>query len=353
MNKQQFAFITGIAGQDGSFLTEFLIEKGYIVYGLVRRTSNMTNLDRLKDINGKNKNLLLYYGDMIDISSILSILNKIWTNINSHPNNDKILEIYNLAGQSHVKISFETPIYTSQVNAIGTLNLLEAIVQLNLTKNVKLYQAATSEMYGLTDTPQHELTGMCPQSPYAISKLFSYWIIKNYRDIYNMYTTNGILFNHESERRPENFVSRKITTYVGLYFNKKISTPLQLGNLYAKRDWGYAKDYVQAMWLILQQKYPDDYVVSTGKQYTVKQFVETAFSFIDVVIRWEGTGSDEKGYNSETNELLIEINPKYFRPTEVDNLQGDSTKANHILGWYPETSFEQLVKIMVDFDKCR
>lgn len=344
------AFITGIAGQDGSYLAELLLSKGYKIYGLVRRSSNMVNLDRLKDIHN-NPNLQVHYGDMIDISSIMCILTKAFQDICI--DNGEYLEIYNLAAQSHVRVSFDMPIYTAQVDGIGTLNLLEAVIQLGFKDNVRIYQASTSELFGSTPPPQNENTLMVPRSPYAIAKLFAYWMIQNYRESHNMFVVNGILFNHESERRPENFVSRKITKFVGAYNRHKGDiTPLQIGNMYAKRDWGYAKDYVETMWMMLQQDKPKDFVIGTGEQHTVKEFIEKALSYIDVEIYWKGTGDDEKGYDKDTGKVIVEVNPKYYRPTEVFSLQADFSKATEVLRWKPKTRFDELVRIMVDCDKC-
>jgi GDPmannose 4,6-dehydratase len=308
----------------------------------------MVNLDRLKNIHN-DKNLNVHYGDMIDLSSIMCILTKAYKDSDKDEGN--YLEIYNLAAQSHVRVSFDMPIYTAQVDAVGTLNLLEAVNQLGIKDCVKIYQASTSELFGSTPPPQSENTPMNPRSPYAIAKLFAYWTVKNYRESHNMFIVNGILFNHESERRPENFVSRKITKFVGAYQRDSAISPLQIGNMYAKRDWGYAKDYVETMWLMLQQEKAEDFVIGTGEQHTVKEFIEKAFSHIDIQIRWEGTGDDEKGFDTNTGKVIVEVNPKYYRPTEVCSLQGDFTKAALVLGWKPKTMFDDLVKIMVEYDK--
>jgi GDPmannose 4,6-dehydratase len=342
------AFITGISGQDGSFLAEFLIKKGYVVYGMVRRSSHMSNLDRLKNIRC-SKQLHIHYGDITDLSSIIRIINLAY---NDPFREGKPLEVYNLAAQSHVRVSFDTPMYTAQSDAIGTLNVLEAIIQLpnHDPKNVRFYQASTSELFGCTPGPQSETTLMQPQSPYGVAKLYAYWIVNNYRSIYKGFFVNGILFNHESERRTENFVTRKITQYVAKYHKAGATEALEMGNMYSKRDWGYAPDYVEAMYLMLQQKDPEDFVISTGECHTVKEFIECAFFCIGVKIRWVGEGLAEKGYNKSNGDLLITVNPVYFRPTEVDFLLGDSTKAKEILGWVSKTPFLDLVKIMVNKD---
>lgn len=338
---KHIAFISGIAGQDGSYLAELLIEKGYKVYGLARRSSHMSNFDRLKSIKG-HPDLHVVYGDVTDVSSIMSILCK----TRDDPERDLTapIEIYNLAAQSHVKISFDIPIYTANTDAIGALNILEAVKSLDLVGSTRIYQASTSELYGSTPPPQSESTPMCPQSPYAISKLFAFWMVKNYRDAYGMYVVNGILFNHESERRPENFVSRKITSYVARYHKGLVDQPLELGNLYAKRDWGYAKDFVQAMWAILQKDTPQDYVIATGKQYTVKEFVDIAFKCINVILTWKG----DEAWDGE--QRVVVVNPAYFRPTEVESLCGNPDLARKELGWTPKTSIEELVRIMVHYD---
>lgn len=338
------AIITGAAGQDGSYLTECLLEKGYIVFGMVRRSSNMRNFDRISHL--KSPFLHVVYGDVTDFSSITTLLNKAVTHL--EVDHTKPIEVYNLAAQSHVKVSFEVPIYTAHVDAIGTLNMLEAIVQLNLADRVRFYQASTSELYGNTLPPQNESSPMIPQSPYAIAKQFSFNIVKNYREAYGIFAVNGILFNHESERRAENFVTRKITQNVAKRYHGS-NTILRLGNLYSKRDWGYAKDFINAMWLMLQQSTPEDFVIATGQQHSIKDFVMEAFAVIGIVVRWEGTGLDEKGYDQHGN-LIVEIDPTYFRPIEVDSLQGDASKANNLLGWSPTTCFKDLVKHMVEHD---
>ena len=335
------ALITGITGQDGSYLAEFLLEKGYEVHGLVRRSSyfNRQRLEHLyKGKEKRNKKLFLHYGDMTDSSSLYMLLSNI-----------KPDEIYNLAAQSHVQCSFEIPEYTANSDAIGVLRLLEAIRSLRLD-NVKLYQASTSELYGLVrESPQSEKTPFYPRSPYAVAKLYAYWIIVNYREAYNIFACNGILFNHESPRRGENFVSRKITLGVAgikLGINEKI----YLGNLDAKRDWGYAKDYVEAMWLMLQLDKPKDLVIATGQAHSVREFVESSFKEIGIYIRWEGKGLEEKGIDKKTGKILVEVDKSYFRPTEVDLLLGDASKAKSILGWKPKITFNELVKMMVKED---
>lgn len=336
------AVITGVAGQDGSYLAEFLIEKGYVVYGMVRRSSSMMTRDRLKNLRGHQR-FHIVYGDITDISSIQDIINKAF---HDPQRGEQPLEVYNLAAQSHVKVSFDTPIYTTHCDAIGVLNVLESILKLGIKNMVRFYQASTSELYGSTMPPQNETSLMQPQSPYGVAKLYAYWLVKNYRDAHGMYVVNGILFNHESERRAENFVTRKITLHVA----KTPDQVLGLGNLYAKRDWGYAKDYVEAMWLMLQQPFGDDYVVATEKQHTVKEFVELAYNVIDRKIRWEGNGIHEKGYDADTGRLLIVVDPAYFRPTEVDSLMGDTTKVKTKLGWVPKHTLQDIVRIMVEAD---
>lgn len=339
------AFITGITGQDGSYLAELLLEKGYIVYGMKRRHSyiNTTRIDHLLD------KLHLFYGDMNDAISITHILSKIKekhfvSNVTCR------LEIYNLAAQSHVQISFDVPEYTAESDALGTLRLLEAIRNLSMSKYTRLYQASTSEMFGLVqETPQKETTPFYPRSPYGVAKLYSHWIVKNYREAYGIYACSGILFNHESPRRGQNFVTRKVTLAVANIV-KGLQNTLTMGNIDTYRDWGHARDYVRGMWLMLQQEVPDDFVLATGKQYSVRTFVELAFIHVGIVIRWEGSGSSEKGYDSKTGALRIEISPEYYRPTEVDSLLGDSTKARDILGWTHEVEFTDLVKEMVESD---
>lgn len=340
------AFITGISGQDGSYLTEFLLDKGYAIYGMVRRSSRMTNLDRLTSIR-THKNLHIHYGDVTDLSSIIRILNMAYQD---PARGNAPLEVYNLAAQSHVKVSFSTPMYTAQTDAIGVLNMLEAIIQLPdySPKSVRFYQASTSELYGSTPGPQNEETLMQPQSPYAVAKLYAFWAVKNYRDIYKGFFVNGILFNHESERRAENFVTRKITQHVAQWHSGSRS-PLHIGNLYARRDWGHAKDYIEAMYLMLKHTTPEDFVISTGECHTVKEFINEAYAHIGVQIQWEGQGLHEKGYN-HLGEVVVVIDPNYFRPTEVEFLQGDCSKAKQKLQWQPKHSFNDLVKLMVEHD---
>lgn len=340
------AIITGTAGQDGSYLCELLLQKGYHVFGMVRRNSSLV-LDRLKEAR-KDPKLSLMYGDVTDIASIFNI----FKHASRHPAFDEgPLEVYNLAAQSHVKVSFETPVYTCNADALGVLNILEVVVQLNLTRKVRFYQASTSEMYGSSEPPQDENTPFHPRSPYAIAKLYAYWMVKNYREAHGIYAVNGVLFNHESERRGETFVSRKISRAVAHYAKQPATYPvLSLGNLHSERDWGHAYDYVIAMWKMLQQERPDDYVVATGSSYTVKHFVETAFGHVGVPLRWEGSGTDEKGYHATTGQLLVAVDARYFRPTEVDSLRGDATKARTNLGWLPSISFEELVRRMVTHD---
>ncbi len=336
------ALITGVTGQDGSYLAEFLIKKGYMVHGIVRRSSSF-NRERLKGIydyaHEERSRLLLHYGDMTDSSSILRILQL-----------TKPDEIYNLAAQSHVHVSFDVPEYTANADAVGTLRLLEAIKILGMLKKVKFYNASTSELYGLAqETPQNEKTPFHPRSPYAIAKLYAYWITVNYREAYGLFACNGILFNHESERRGENFVSKKITQQV-VKIKLGLDTNLVLGNLNAKRDWGYAKEYVEPMWLMLQQKEPEDFVIATGKSHSVREFVDMAFKLVGIEVIWKGKGMDEKCIDKKTGKTLVEIDPKYFRPAEVDELIGDASKAKQKLNWSPKTTFEELVKIMVDYD---
>jgi GDPmannose 4,6-dehydratase len=336
------ALITGVTGQDGSYLAEFLLKKGYEVHGLVRRSSsfNRGRIEHLLSLNSSTQNkLLLHYGDMIDSSNIIRNVKEI------EPG-----EIYHLAAQSHVKISFETPEYTADADGLGTLRLLEAVRLLNLEEKTKIYNASTSELYGkVQEIPQNEETPFYPRSPYGIAKLYAYWITKNYREAYNMFTCNGIFFNHESPRRGENFVTRKITLSIANILKGK-QKRIHLGNLNAKRDWGYASDYVEAMWLMLQQKVPEDYVIATGINHSVREFVELAFKEVNIDIEWKGKGVNEKGINKKSGEILVEVSPKYFRPSEVNVLLGDATKAKEKLGWTSKTSFEELVKMMVDAD---
>ncbi len=331
------ALITGITGQDGSYLAEFLLEKGYEVHGITRRAS-ISNTARINHIIDK---ITLHDGDLSDSSSIMRIINI------CQPD-----EIYNLAAQSHVQVSFDVPEYSGDVDAIGVLRILEACRILGIEKKVKVYQASTSELYGkVEEVPQRETTPFHPYSPYAVAKQYGFWITKEYREAYGMFAVNGILFNHESERRGENFVTRKITLAAGR-IAEGIQDHLELGNMDSLRDWGYAKDYVKCMWLILQQETPDDFVIATGEQHTVRDFTERAFAANGIKIRWEGTGIDEKGYDVETGKMVVCVNPQWFRPTDVDNLWGDPTKAKTVLGWNPqETSYEQLVEIMAKHDR--
>ena len=335
--KKPIALITGITGQDGSYLCELLLSKGYIVHGVKRRSSyfNTTRIDDIyKDPHSDSVNLFLHYGDITDSSNMHSLINEI------NPN-----EIYNLAAQSHVAISFEIPEYTAQVDGLGTLRILEAI-RLQNKKNTRFYQASTSELYGETsEIPQSESTPFKPRSPYAVAKIYSYWLVKNYREAYNLHTSNGILFNHESPRRGENFVTRKITRGFARIKNGKEKC-IYLGNLEAKRDWGHAKDYVYAQWLILQQDYPDDYVIATGESRSVREFCVKVASWFDYELIFEGKGLKEIGIDKKTGQILIRIDPKNFRPTEVDYLLGDSSKAKKTLGWEPKISFDKLVEEM-------
>ena len=338
---KKIALITGITGQDGSYLAQFLLNKGYIVHGIARRSSsfNRARLDSFYSSYEREGNLILHYGDMTDSTSILSILQK------SQPD-----EVYHLAAQSHVKISFEIPEYTANADAVGTLRILESIKTLGMMEKVRFYNSSTSELFGLAqESPQTEKTPFYPRSPYGIAKLYAHWITLNFREAYGMFACNGILFNHESERRGENFVSKKITQQVAK-IKYGMDNILELGNLDAKRDWGYAKEYVEAMWLMLQQYKPEDFVIATGKNHTVREFVEKSFSRINIKIIWEGKNLNEKGVDSKTGKILVRINPKYFRPTEVDVLLGDPSYAKKKLGWKPKMSFDELVNTMVDYD---
>lgn len=332
------ALITGITGQDGSYLAEFLLEKNYEVHGIIRRSSSI-NTSRIENII-ENENFYLHYGDLTDSNNITNLIKQILPD-----------EIYNLAAQSHVKISFETPEYTGEVDALGTLRILEAVKLLGLEKKTKIYQASTSELYGcVQEVPQTEKTPFYPRSPYGVAKLYGYWITKNYRESYGMFASNGILFNHESPRRGENFVTRKITLSVAR-ISKGIQKKLYLGNLNAMRDWGYAKDYVECMWLMLQADRADDYVIATGEMHTVREFVELSFKEVGIDIEWIGEGINEKGLDSKTKKILVEVDEKFFRPAEVDQLLGSPEKAKKELNWNPtKTSFEDLVKIMVESD---
>lgn len=336
------ALITGVTGQDGAYLAELLLEKGYIVHGIKRRSS-MFNTDRIdhlyRDQHEKNVNFILHYGDLTDSTNLIRIVQEVQPD-----------EIYNLAAQSHVKVSFETPEYTANSDALGTLRILEAIRILKLEKKTRFYQASTSELYGLVqEVPQKETTPFYPRSPYGVAKLYGFWITKNYREAYGMYACNGILFNHESPLRGETFVTRKITRAVA-----KISLGMQeklfLGNIDSERDWGHAKDYVEGMWRMLQQENADDYVLATGIKITVRDFVNMAFAETGIQLRWEGKAENEKGIDVSTGKLVVEIDPKYYRPAEVDLLVGDATKAKTKLGWAPKYSVETLCKEMVQAD---
>ena len=341
------ALITGITGQDGSFLAEFLLEKGYEVHGILRRSSsfNTSRIEHLylkewiKDMS-KERAINLHYGDMTDSSSLIRIIQTIQPD-----------EIYNLAAQSHVKVSFDVPEYTADTDAVGTLRLLEAVRILGFEKKCRIYQASTSELFGLVqEIPQKETTPFYPRSPYGVAKLYGFWITKNYRESYGMFAVNGILFNHESERRGETFVTRKITIAAARIAKGK-QDKLFLGNLSALRDWGYAKDYVECMWLMLQHDVPEDFVIATGEQHSVREFTHLAFRNAGIELRFEGEGACEKGIDIKTNKVIVEVDEKYFRPSEVETLLGDPTKAKTLLGWNPSsTSFEELVRIMVKHD---
>ena len=332
------ALITGITGQDGSYLAEFLLEKGYCVHGVVRRAS-ISNTSRIEHLL-KDNLITIHDGDLTDSSSLIRIINLV-----------KPDEIYNLAAQSHVQVSFDVPEYSGDVDALGVLRILEAVRILNMTKTCRIYQASTSELYGkVEEIPQTEKTPFHPYSPYAVAKQYGFWITKEYREAYGMFAVNGILFNHESERRGENFVTRKITLAAGR-IAEGLQDHLELGNIDSLRDWGYAKDYVECMWLMLQHEVPEDFVIATGEQHTVRDFTERAFQEVGIQLYWEGTGVDEKGYDAKTGKMLICVNPKWFRPTDVDNLWGNPAKARDILGWNPQkTSYEELIKIMVQHD---
>ncbi len=333
--KKKIALISGITGQDGSYLSELLIKKNYYVYGIVRRSSSL-NTSRIDHLNG-NKNLKLLHGDVLDSGHIERVVSKI-----------KPDEIYNLAAQSHVKVSFEIPQYTSQVDAIATLSFLEAIRKVN--KKIKFYQASTSELYGNSKLNfQNEKTPFEPRSPYAVAKLYSYWIVKNYRDSYGLFASNGILFNHESPRRQVTFVTKKITrgaSRIKLGIDKK----LVLGNLYSYRDWGYAPEYVDGMWRMLQKNKADDYVLATGKSYSIKDFINKSFNNLDIDIRWEGKGLNEFGYNYKTNKKIVLVDKKFYRPSEVNFLKGNYSKAKKSLNWVPRTNLNMLIKLMIDHD---
>ena len=346
--KPKTALITGITGQDGSYLAEFLLDKGYEVHGILRRASyfNTSRIEHLyfeewiKDMQQK-KSIELHYGDMTDSSSLLRIIQSV-----------KPDEIYNLAAQSHVKVSFEVPEYTAESDAVGTLRILEAVRILGLEKTCRIYQASTSELYGkVLEVPQSETTPFYPRSPYGVAKQYGFWITKNYREAYGMFAVNGILFNHESERRGETFVTRKITIAASR-IHHGLQKKLYMGNLSSLRDWGYAKDYVECMWLMLQHHEPEDFVIATGEMHTVREFIELAFAEVNIPIKWQGKGDEEKGINANTGEVIVEVDPRYFRPTEVDQLCGDPTKARTLLHWNPsKTPFPELVKRMMNYDK--
>ncbi|PEJ65959.1 GDP-mannose 4,6-dehydratase [Bacillus toyonensis] len=340
------ALITGVTGQDGSYLAEFLLEKGYEVHGIIRRSSSY-NLDRIEslvneEIEGLNnqENFHLHYGDITDTSNVIRLISEI------RPD-----EIYNLGAQSHVKVSFDVPEYTADVDGVGTLRILEAVRILGLTETTRIYQASTSELYGkVQEVPQKETTPFYPRSPYGVAKIYGFWITKNYRESYDMFAVNGILFNHESERRGETFVTRKITLAAARIAQEKQET-LYLGNLDSLRDWGYAKDYVECMWLILQHDKPEDFVIATGEMHTVREFTTLAFKHVGIELEWVGEGVEEKGIDKATGKVLVAVDPKFFRPAEVEQLLGDPTKAKTLLGWNPtKTSFEELVSIMVEED---
>ncbi|XP_013192520.2 GDP-mannose 4,6 dehydratase [Amyelois transitella] len=342
-NNKKVALITGITGQDGSYLAEFLIEKGYEVHGILRRSSSF-NTGRIQHLYGQptchtGGRMHLHYGDLTDTTCLISIITKV------RPN-----EIYNLGAQSHVKVSFELSEYTAQVDALGALRLLEAVRAAGLAARARVYQASTSELYGkAAEVPQTETTPFYPRSPYACAKLYGYWIVVNYREAYGMFACNGLLFNHESPRRGENFVTRKITRGVAK-ITLGLMPHLELGNLDSKRDWGHAKDYVEAMWLMLQQEKPEDFVVATGEAHSVREFVEKAFAVVGTRLQWRGRGAAETGHDAGSGRLLVKVNPKYFRPTEVDLLLGDPSKARRQLGWAPRVSFSELVRDMVQAD---
>jgi GDPmannose 4,6-dehydratase len=339
MNK--IALITGVTGQDGAYLAELLLKKGYVVHGIKRRASsfNTARVDHLyRDPHEDDVRFFLHHGDLTDSSSLIRIIQQVQPD-----------EIYNLAAQSHVAVSFEEPEYTANSDALGALRVLEAIRILGLEKKTRFYQASTSELYGLVqETPQKETTPFYPRSPYAVAKLYAYWITVNYREAYGMYACNGILFNHESPVRGENFVTRKITRALAR-IKLGLQKRLYLGNLDAKRDWGHARDYVEVQWLMLQQETPEDFVIATGVQYSVRDFVNAAAKELDIHVRWEGSGVNEKGYDQDGN-CIVSVDPRYFRPTEVETLLGDSSKARARLGWQPKTSFDELVKEMVRED---
>lgn len=342
LTRKKRALVTGITGQDGAYLVKFLLDKEYAVCG-VKRRSSLINTQRIDPLYEEpltpDRHFILEYGDMTDSTNLIRIMQEF-----------QPTEIYNLAAQSHVKVSFETPEYTANADALGTLRLLEAMRILGLGGSTRFYQASTSELYGLVqETPQTEKTPFYPRSPYGVAKLYSYWITRNYREAYNLFTSNGILFNHESPMRGETFVTRKITRAVAR-IKLDMQDVLYLGNLNAKRDWGYAGDYVEAMWLILQHMEPDDFVIATGENHSVREFVESAFKEVGIFIRWEGEGVEEKGIDQANGRMLVKVHPRYFRPTEVDELLGDASKAREILGWRPRVGFNELVKRMVAAD---
>jgi GDPmannose 4,6-dehydratase len=336
------ALITGVTGQDGAYLSEFLLTKGYQVHGIKRRSSsfNTVRIDHIyQDLHEyDNHNFILHYGDVTDSTNLIRIIQEVQPD-----------EIYNLAAQSHVRVSFETPEYTANADALGTLRILEAIRLLGLVSKTRFYQASTSELYGNAPHPQNESTPFCPRSPYGVAKLYAYWITVNYREAYGMFACNGILFNHESPLRGETFVTRKITRAVAR-IKCGLQENIHLGNLDARRDWGYAKDYVEAMWLMLQQENPDDFVIATGTSYSVREFIERAFFEVGMQITWHGSGCDEIGIDRSTKKPLVFVDPIYFRPTEVHHLLGDISKAKLMLGWQPTIDLDTLVKIMVDYD---
>lgn len=336
------ALITGITGQDGAYLAEFLLKKGYEVHGIKRRASlfNTARIDHLyQDPHEKERNFILHYGDLTDSTNLIRIIQQVQPD-----------EIYNLAAQSHVSVSFESPEYTADTDALGTLRILEGIRLLGLEKKTKFYQASTSELYGkVQEIPQTEKTPFYPRSPYAVAKLYAYWISVNYREAYGIFACNGILFNHESPLRGETFVTRKITRALSR-ISLNLQDCLYLGNLDAKRDWGHAKDYVRMQWLMLQQESPEDYVIATGEQHSVRDFVNIAAKELGIEMKWEGTGVNEKGFNANTGKVIVSVDPKYFRPTEVETLLGDPSKAREKLGWIPEISFQELVSEMVKHD---
>ena len=344
---KKVALISGITGQDGSFLAEFLLSKGYEVHGIMRRSSSF-NTGRIEHLyleewvkDMKNpRQVNLHYGDMTDSSSLIRIIQKLQPD-----------EIYNLAAQSHVKVSFDVPEYTAETDAIGTLRMLEAVRILGLERKTKIYQASTSELFGkVQEVPQRETTPFYPRSPYGVAKQYGFWIVKNYRESYGMFAVNGILFNHESERRGENFVTRKITLAAANIANG-LQEKLYLGNLNAKRDWGYARDYVECMWLMLQHERPEDFVIATGEHHSVREFATLAFHYAGIELEWRGEGIDEKGIDKATGKVLVEVDPRFFRPSEVEQLLGDPMKAKTLLGWNPTTtSFDKLVRIMVEHD---